>query len=123
MFNNIKRIKLAKEIEDPYYLKDPILLELYKKSLPPKESYYYFPKGEEIIIHNIKKPIKSLRRVFYNVPYTSDLMKGVYEKILLNDSCNLIMYEESAVLHQLLLNVFIEHIHSDGKKVNECPIT
>jgi len=79
MFNNIKRIKLAKEIEDPYYLKDPILLELYKKSLPPKESYYYFPKGEEIIIHNIKKPIKSLRRVFYNVPYTSDEQKWLIE--------------------------------------------
>ena len=70
--NKLKRITFEKELEDPFYLKDPKLLELYKKCQPPKESYYYFPKGEEIIIHNYKKPIKSLRRVFYNVEYTND---------------------------------------------------
>ena len=83
--DKIKRVQLEKEMEDPYYLKDPILLELYKKSLPPKEAYYYFPKGEEIIIHNHKKPIKSLRRVFYNVPYTEEEKKWLVEfKQLLN---------------------------------------
>ena len=71
---NIKRVTLAKELEDPYYLKDPKLLELYKKCLPPRDAYYYFPKGEEIIIHNLKKPNKSLRIIYYNVPY-SDLEK------------------------------------------------
>jgi len=71
---NIKRVTLAKELEDPFYLKDPKLLELYKKCLPPREAYYYFPKGDEIIIHNVNKPNKSLRRIFYNVPYT-DLEK------------------------------------------------
>ena len=67
---SLKRLRLAKEMEDPYYLKEPKLLELYNKSLPPKEAYYYFPSPEEIIIINHKKPKKSLRRVYYNVPYT-----------------------------------------------------
>ena len=86
----IKRVQLAKEMEDPYYLKDPILTELHKKCLPPKESYYYFPKGEEIIIHNHKKPIKSLRRVYYKVPYTDDEQKCLFEfKQLLNSHSEL----------------------------------
>ena len=83
--NEIKRVQLSKEIEDPFYLKDPKLLEIYKKSLPPKESYYYFPKGEEIIIYNNKKPIKSLRRVFYNVPLYNEEKQWINEfKQLLN---------------------------------------
>ena len=59
---------------DPFYLKDPNLIELFKKSLPPRESYFYFPKGEEIIIWNKKKPEKSLRRIYINVPF-NDLEK------------------------------------------------
>ena len=55
---------------DPFYINDPTLYELYKRSLPPKEAYFYFPKGEEIIIFNKKKPEKSLRRIHNNVPYT-----------------------------------------------------
>ena len=70
--DKIKRVTIEKELIDPYYLKDPKLLELYKKSLPPKEAYYYFPKGEEIIVLNNEKPIKSIRRVFYKMPYTND---------------------------------------------------
>ena len=66
----LKRVRLAKEMEDPYYLKEPKLLELYNKSLPPREAYYHFPPPDEIIIINQKKPKKSLRRVYYNVPYT-----------------------------------------------------
>jgi len=42
---------------------------IYNKCLPPKESYYYFPKGEEIMTYNSKKPIKSIRRIFYNTKY------------------------------------------------------
>jgi hypothetical protein len=83
----IKRIKLENEMEDPYYLKDPKLLELYKQCLPPEESYYYFPKGEEIIVINRDKPIKSVRRVFYNMPYTNDEQNWLKEfKQLLNSS-------------------------------------
>ena len=83
--NNLKRVTLAKEMEDPYYLKDPKLLELYKKCLPPKEAYYYFPKGDEIIIHNRKKPNKSLRRVHFNVPYTDQEKKWIEDfKQLIN---------------------------------------
>ncbi len=67
---NLKRVRLAKEMEDPYYLKEPKLIELYNKSLPPKEAYYHFPPPDEIIIINQKKPKKSFRRVYYNVPYT-----------------------------------------------------
>ena len=83
--NSLKRVTLAKEMEDPYYLKDTKLLELYKKCLPPKDAYYYFPKGDEIIIHNPKKPNKSLRRVYYNVPYTDQEKKWIEEfKQLIN---------------------------------------
>lgn len=84
MNENLKRVKLAKEIEDPYYLKDPKLLELYKRCLPPRDAYYYFPKGNEIIVHNPNKPKKSLRRIYYNVPYTDK------EKKWLQDFKNLI---------------------------------
>ena len=65
-----KRLWLEKEMEDPYYLKDPKLIDLYKKSLPPHEAYLYFPKGEEVIEYNSSKPNKSVRKVFNNVPYT-----------------------------------------------------
>ena len=53
-----------------FFLKDRTLLELFKRSLPPKEAYFYFPKGDEIIILNEKKPEKSLRRIYINVSYT-----------------------------------------------------
>jgi hypothetical protein len=62
-------------VVDPFYLKDPNLIELFKKSLPPRESYFYFPKGEEIVIFNKKKPEKTLRRIHINVPFT-DLEKN-----------------------------------------------
>ena len=58
-------------IADPFFLKDRTLLELFKRSLPPREAYYYFPKGEEIVIFNHKRPEKSLRRIHINVPYTN----------------------------------------------------
>ena len=70
----IKRGRFAKELEDPFYLKDQKLLELYNKCLPPKEAYYYFPKGEEIIELNTKKPNKSYRKIYHNTPY-SDIEK------------------------------------------------
>ena len=58
---DIKKGRFAKESnDDPYYLNDPKLLELYNKCLPPKEAYYYCPKGEEIIIPNEKNPKKTL---------------------------------------------------------------
>jgi hypothetical protein len=66
----LERLKIAKEMEDPYYFKDPKLLELYKRSLPPKEAYYHFPPPDEIIRVNQKKPKKSFRQIYYNVPFT-----------------------------------------------------
>ena len=77
--DNIIRVQLAKELENDFYLEDPKLFDLYKKCLPPKESYYYFPKGEEIIIINRKKPIKSLRRIFYNSTFNNDEQKWLLE--------------------------------------------
>ena len=56
-------------MEDPFYLKDPNIFELYKKCLPPKEAYYYFPKGEELIEFNAKKPQKSYRKLYHDVPF------------------------------------------------------
>ena len=60
--------KLAKELDDPFYLKDPELKELFEKCKPPKEAYFYFPKGEEIIELNQKKPGSSYRKIYYDVP-------------------------------------------------------
>ena len=69
--SNIENTSNFRDIAiDPFFKKDQILFELFKRSLPPKESYYYFPKGEEIVIFNTKKPEKSLRRIYNNVPYT-----------------------------------------------------
>ena len=73
----LKRLKIAKEMDEPYYLKEPKLLDLYNKSLPPKEAYYYFPPPNEIIIINSKKPKKSFRRIYYNVPYTDFEKQGI----------------------------------------------
>ena len=71
---------------DPFFLKDSILLELFKRSLPPKESYLYFPKGEEIIIPHRKKPEKALRRIYNNVPFTEKEKEWLLEfkKIISN---------------------------------------
>ena len=66
--NDIK--KIAKEIIDPYYFSNKELYEIYLKSLPPPDTYLYFPKGEEVMIPNDKRPEKALRRIFLGVPYT-----------------------------------------------------
>ena len=55
---------------NPYYIKDPKLYEIFKSSLPPKEAYYYFPKGDDIIIINQEKPQNSSRKIFTNVSFT-----------------------------------------------------
>ena len=72
------------EIIDPFYFKDPKLFELYKRCVPPREAYYYFPKGEEIIIPHKKKPEKALRRIHVNVPFTDLENKWLadYQKII-----------------------------------------
>ena len=62
-----KKGQLARELEDPFYLKDPILADLFEKCKPPREAYLYFPKGEEIIVINKKKPENSYRKIYYNV--------------------------------------------------------
>ena len=77
---DFKKGRFAKESnDDPYYLNDPKLLELYNKCLPPKEAYYYFPKGDEIIEPNEKNPKKTYRKLYHNVPFLD------YEKKLIND--------------------------------------
>ena len=82
--DELPRIRLEIETNNPYYFNDPKLLELYNKCLPPKESYYYFPKGEEIISVNHKKPFKSIRRVFYNQNYMDFEKKALNELKELN---------------------------------------
>ena len=77
---DFKRGQLAKELEDPFYLKDPILLNLFEKCKPPKEAYLYFPKGEEIIVINKKKPESSYRKIYYNVP-VFDMEKNYTNKL------------------------------------------
>jgi len=76
----IKKGRFEKETNDEaFYLKDPQLFELYKRCLPPKEAYYYFPKGNEIIEYNEKKPKKSYRKIYSDTQYFD------YEKQMIND--------------------------------------
>ena len=56
---------------NPYYLKDPKLYEIFQKGLPTKEAYYYFPKGDDVITIDNKKPENSSRKIFTNVLFTS----------------------------------------------------
>lgn len=57
------------EIRDAFYFEDKELFEIYKRCVPPRQAYYYFPQGEELIIPH-KKPEKALRRIYYNTPLT-----------------------------------------------------
>ena len=54
---------------DSFFIKDPILYQIFKKGIPPKEAYYFFPKGEDVIDLHKKKPEKNNRRIFINVPF------------------------------------------------------
>ena len=54
---------------DYFFIKDSNLYEIFKKGLPPKEAYFYFPKGKEVIDINNKKPEKNSRKIFINVPF------------------------------------------------------
>ena len=62
-------VQYGELLTDPYYINDPELFEIFKMGLPPEESYYYFPKGKEIIDLNHKKPEKNVRRIYINVPF------------------------------------------------------
>ena len=55
-------------IKDPFFLKDQELFELFKKSLPPREAYYFFPKGADVLVKHKWRPEKNVRRIFVNVP-------------------------------------------------------
>jgi len=78
--------RLAKELEDPFYLKDPNVIELYNKCLPPKEAYLYFPKGEALIEFNHKNPKKTYRKIYHNVPLLDNEKQYIAEfKQLLNN--------------------------------------
>ena len=59
------------ETNTPFFIENPELLQRHKLALPPPDSYFFFPKGEEIIIPNKKKPEKSLRRIYFNTEYTN----------------------------------------------------
>ena len=103
-----------KEIENPFYQSDPELNELYKNCLPPPESYLYFPKDQEIIIFNHKKPEKSLRRIFTNVDFTDN------EKKWLSDFINLIKLKpDSNTLLHLDNAVFLRFIYSTECNLNK----
>ena len=109
--NKLKRVTLEKECIDPFYLTDPKYYEIYKKCIPPRESYYYFPKGEEIIVPN-KKPIKSIRRVFYKMPYTNNEKQWLIDfKQLINSKSLKLPY----FFDDYLLLAFI---YSDGAKLD-----
>ena len=88
------RKEYSQLIEDPYYCKDPKLYEIFKKSLPPKEAYYFFHKPEDILIIDKNKPENSIRRIFTNVPFTDfekKWLKDLQKIIDSNDDLNIPM--------------------------------
>ena len=110
----LKRIRLEKEAENPFYLHDTKLLEIYNKCLPPKESYYYFPKGEEIMTIHHKEPIKSIRRVFYNMKYTD------YEYKMLNQLKEIINSHSELKMPDYFIEYFIlMFVYARGGDLNE----
>lgn len=56
-------------ITNPFFIKDRELFEIFKRGIPPKEAYYFFPKGKDVLEEHNKKPEKNLRRIFINVPF------------------------------------------------------
>ena len=76
MLNNTSTIEYIAQygelVKDPFFITDPQLYEIFKRALPPKEAYYYFPKGKEVIELNEKKPEKNNRRIFINVPFNKN---------------------------------------------------
>ena len=62
-----------------FFINDPNFSEIFRRSLPPKEAYYYFPKGEEIVIFNKNKPQKTLRRIYNNVTFTQREIEWISE--------------------------------------------
>lgn len=109
--NKLKRVTLEKECVEPFYLTDPKYYEIYKKCIPPRESYYYYPKGEEIIVPN-KKPTKSIRRVFYKMPYTNDEKQWLidFKQLINSKSLKLPYYFDDYLL--------LSFIYSDGAKLD-----
>ena len=56
-------------ISNPFFIEDSDLYEIFKRGIPPKEAYYFFPKGKDVIELHEKRPEKNLRRIFINVPF------------------------------------------------------
>ena len=77
-------------LEYSFFIKDPILYEIFKKGIPPKEAYYYFPKGKEVIDLHKKKPEKNNRRIFINVPFLEIEYKWLekYKEIIASNPQN-----------------------------------
>ena len=76
----------------PFYVTDEYFYQRYLDSLPPEEAFRYFPKGEEIIIHNVKKPSRSLRRIFYNIEEWTEYERKAltkYKQIIANSGFEL----------------------------------
>ena len=73
-----------KENNPPFYISDPYYYKRYLESVPPEDSFFYFPKGDEIIINNPKKPSRSIRRIYMNIEYTDYELKALqkYKKII-----------------------------------------
>ena len=71
-------------IVNPFFITDPELCEIFKKSLPPKDAYFFFPKDKDVIELHKRKHEKNVRRIFINVPYLDYEQKWLdeYKKII-----------------------------------------
>ena len=71
-------------IVNPFFITDPELCEIFKKSLPPKDAYFFFPKDKDVIELHKRKHEKNVRRIYVNVPYLDYEQKWLdeYKKII-----------------------------------------
>ena len=70
--------------QNQYYLYDPALLTRHLKARPPKEAYLFFPRKDDQVILNPKKPEKTLRMIFTNVEFTdyeNRMLEAFYSRV------------------------------------------
>jgi hypothetical protein len=55
---------MQQNIKLDFYLNEEELLQRHLQSKPPALAYLFFPKGEQVVEYDIKKPKQTLRRIF-----------------------------------------------------------
>ncbi len=89
----------------------------------PEEWIEIDESTREATIHSYEKE-EVTERLSVDIKYQSFLTNIVVEQIINNGECELSIYEDSALLHKILLSCFLNHINKyTNVEVKKCPIT